>query len=133
MLNNIALQQPTAVDEGTFPVMTVLHESISVPTADGVKASYDGAIHYEGALINASGLTQGGDYGAVVFVLSVPSLSPAPTREQILSLGLPLLPSGSSMELPKESKLDFYLATESASPITCKGVYFGRSNPAPVV
>ncbi len=133
MINNIALQQPTLVDEGTFPALSVLHESLSVSPSEVTKAGFDGATHYEGALVNASGLIQGGDYGAVVFVLSVPMAADAPTREQVLALGLPLLPSGSSMELPKEAKLDFYLATESASPITCKGAYFGRSNPTPGV
>jgi hypothetical protein len=132
MLNNIALPSVQPPDEGTFPAASSLHEALSVSSVGVTKAGFSSNLHYEGTLVNASGITLGGDFGAVVFILSVPAGTPEPARQQVLDVGLPLLPSGSAMELPKESHLDFYLATDSQSPVTCRGAYFGRSAPAPV-
>jgi hypothetical protein len=124
MLYNVPLAATTIQDESTFPVKESLHEGIPVIPGSVSKTGFDPAQHYNGTIVNVSGLS-GEDYGAVIWLYSVVQGAEPPTVETILTKGLPLLPGGSAYEIPHECALEYYLA--SASVVEGRGAYLTRS------
>lgn len=125
MLYNIPLNIGTAA----VAVSSAIHETITIPagggTSSATKAGYSRASgHYNGLIINSSGLSETGE---TVFFMAVAQGQTAPTRDSVLSGGIPLTPGGSILEIPEKAALDFYFASQGAVSIQIKAIYFIRS------
>ena len=123
MLYNI----PLNIGAATTAVSDAVHETISIPagggTSSATKAGYSrGSGHYNGLIINSSGLSVTGE---TVFFVAVAQGQTAPTKDSVLTNGIPLTPGGSILEIPEKAALDFYFASQGA--VSIKAIYFMRS------
>lgn len=109
---NIAQQQPidlTPIQPLVYDSVATGSEGLSEADGDAISLAYDPSLHFAGDVVN--------DGEATFYILPIGTGDLAPTKAQVLASGVPVLPGGSSYQIPERSQLLFYVACQTGETV----------------